>query len=363
MTSGEYDVVFVGGGLAATLLLNELRPALPRRVAVLETWSPSERPPVHWSYWSSGATPYDGFAIGAWRRARVADARPEPIAPYALLLVRSTDVLAPMIEALRDLPIEWLRATARSIVRRSDGGYEVVSDAGTVRARWVFDSACEVVPAFPSPRRPRAVLSGTGLRVEADQPVFDAGVATLFDPLDERSFAYVLPLSSAEALVESASFGSTGVGEDRATLLRYLRAKHPKANFTVTHSEYGAIPLGFAPPAYRRPAPRPDRGEARSGEAQRRLRRRPHRPGKRASGTVVETTKSAAAKPASPLAMGAARRGVCAARHPGPPTATGFAEPRHARHSPRSVIRLHRGATLGTTTGPAPPVSRPHHAS
>lgn len=248
MTSGEYDVVFVGGGLAATLLLNELRPALPRRVAVLETWSPSERPPVHWSYWSLGATPYDGFAIGAWRRARVADARPEPIAPYALLLVRSTDVLAPMIEALRDLPIEWLRATARSIVRRSDGGYEVVSDAGTVRARWVFDSACEVVPAFPSPRRPRAVLSGTGLRVEADQPVFDAGVATLFDPLDERSFAYVLPLSSAEALVESASFGSTGVGEDRATLLRYLRAKHPKANFTVTHSEYGAIPLGFAPP-------------------------------------------------------------------------------------------------------------------
>ena len=92
------------------------------------------------------------------------------------------------------------------------------------------------------------MLSGTGIRVEADRPVFDAGTATLFDPLDENSFAYLLPLSSAEALLESASFGPAGVGEDRAPLLRYLRTRHPDAGFTVTHSEYGAIPLGFAPP-------------------------------------------------------------------------------------------------------------------
>jgi lycopene beta-cyclase len=93
------------------------------------------------------------------------------------------------------------------------------------------------------------VLSGTGIRVEADRPVFDAGTATLFDPLDERSFSYVLPLNSTEALLESASFGPAGVGEDRAPLLRYLRMRHSDAAFNVTNSEYGTIPLGFAPPA------------------------------------------------------------------------------------------------------------------
>lgn len=153
-----------------------------------------------------------------------------------------------MIEALKDLPIEWLRATVRSIVRRGDGLYEVVTDAGIVRARWVFDSACGVAPAFPSPHRPRAVVSGTGVRVEGDRPVFDARIATLFDPLDQRSFAYLLPLSPTEALLESASFGPTGVGEDQAPLHQYLRARYPEASFTITHSEYGAIPLGFAPP-------------------------------------------------------------------------------------------------------------------
>jgi lycopene beta-cyclase len=248
MAPEAYDVVFVGGGLAATLLLNELRSALPGRVAVIEPWPPSERPPVHWSYWSRVPTPYDRFAVGVWRWARVAGASPESIAPFALRLVRSTDVLAVMAETSKGLSLERLRTTVRSIVRRNDGLYDIVTDAGTMCARWVFDSACGVAPAFPSPHRPRAVLSGTGIRVEADRPVFDAGTATLFDPLDENSFAYLLPLNSAEALLESASFGPAGVGEDRAPLLRYLRMRHPDAGFTVTHSEYGAIPLGFAPP-------------------------------------------------------------------------------------------------------------------
>jgi lycopene beta-cyclase len=247
MASNEHDTVFVGGGLAATLLLNELRSGLPGRIAVVEPWPLSERPPVHWSYWSREPTPYDRFAVGVWRCARVADARPEPIAPFALKLVRSTDVLAPLIEALKGLPIEWLRAKARSIERSSDRLYEIVTDAGSVHARWVFDSACGVAPAFPSPHRPRAMVSGTGLRVEADRPVFDKETATLFDPLDEQSFGYLLPLGPTEALLESASFGPTDLGEDQAPLLLYLRTRYPEASFTITHSEYGAIPLGFAP--------------------------------------------------------------------------------------------------------------------
>lgn len=247
MVTEEYDAAFVGGGLASTMLLNRLRPVSPGRVAVIDPWPLSERPPVHWSYWSREHTPYDRFAVGVWQWARVADGPPEPIAPFSLRLVRSTDALTSMAGALEDPTIHRMRTTARSIVRRDDGSYEVVTDAGAVRARWVFDSACGVAPVFPSPHRPRAVLSGTGIRVEADQPVFDPRVATLFDPLDEASFAYLLPLSPTQALLESASFGSTEVGEDRAPLLRYLRMKHPEAAFTVTHSEYGAIPLGFAP--------------------------------------------------------------------------------------------------------------------
>jgi lycopene beta-cyclase len=246
MVVRHYDVLFVGG-LAAMLLLKELQPMLPERVAVIDPCSLLERPLLHWSYWSHEQTFYDRFAISAWQRAEVVDVPPESIAPYTLRLVRSADVFAHMADLLRAIPVEWLQTTARSFARRDDKLYEVVTDAGTIHASWVFDSALEVAPTFPSPHQPQALLSGTGVRVKADRAVFDATTATLFDPLDERSFAYLLPLSPAETLLESASFGSAAQEEDQTTLLQYLRARHPQAHFRIIHVESGSIPLGFAP--------------------------------------------------------------------------------------------------------------------
>jgi lycopene beta-cyclase len=243
----DYEAIFVGGGLAAMLLLRELGPALSGRVAVLDPCPPPERTTVHWSYWSHGPTLYDRFAVGSWRKARVAQMPAEAVAPYTLRLVRSTDVFAHITEELRTVPVEWLRASARSIERREDGTYEVITDAGAVRTGWVFDSAPDVEPAFPSPHRPRAVLSGTGVRVRADRPVFDAAAATMLDPLDERSFAYLLPLSPDEALLESATFDSAIQKENETPLLRYLQSRYQGASFDVTHAEHGHIPLGFAP--------------------------------------------------------------------------------------------------------------------
>lgn len=240
-------MAFVGGGLAAMLLMRDLRSALPERVAVIDPAPPWERPTVHWSYWSRERTPYDGFTIGAWRQARTADRAPESIAPFILRLVRSSDVYAHLVAHLESVPLEWIRTSARSIASHGDGLYEIATDAGTVRARWVFDSACDVAPVFPSPRRPRAVVSGTGIRVHADLPVFDPAIATLLDPLGDENFAYLLPLSPTEALLESASFGPVPQETDEAPLLHYLRTRYPKAEFEVSHAEYGAMPLGFAP--------------------------------------------------------------------------------------------------------------------
>jgi lycopene beta-cyclase len=248
MAVREYDLVFVGGGLAALLLLRELGPALPDRVAVVDPCLPREHPTVHWSYWSRKETLYDPFALGVWRKARVAGKPPQPIAPFALRLVRSTDVLAHLDWLPGSVPIEWLQTRARSVTSLAGGRYEIVTDADTLRSKWVFDSATDVPPTFPSRQQPHALESGTGIRVDADGPVFDPDTVTLFDQLDKNSFAYLLPLSPTEALLESASFGPVGMRENQTTLLRYLRTRHPDTGFTATHAESGSIPLGFAPP-------------------------------------------------------------------------------------------------------------------
>ena len=161
------------------LLLCELGPALSGRVAVLDPCPPPEKATVHWSYWSQVPMLDDRFAVGAWQKARIAEMPAESVAPYTLRLVRSTDVFAHIAEELRTVSVEWLRVSARSVERREDGTYEVITDAGVVRAGWVFDSVLDIKPTFPSPSRPRAVLSGTGVRVTAYRPVFDALLAPL----------------------------------------------------------------------------------------------------------------------------------------------------------------------------------------
>ena len=132
---------------------------------------------------------------------------------------------------------------------RADGLYEVETTVGAVRASWVVDSACGVEPTFPSPRCPRAVLSGTGLRVEASGPTFDEDVATLFDPLDERSFAYLLPLSPTEALRHHEERVAE-LEKNRDALLSSMMSMAPEALDALTpeerHQAYKMLKLRVA---------------------------------------------------------------------------------------------------------------------
>ena len=185
--------------------------------------------------------------------------------------------------------------------------------------------------------------------------------ATLLEPLDESSFAYLLSLSPTEALLESASFGPVLMGEGQKTLLRYLRARHPGAGFTVTHAESGCIPLGFAPPrtsgprhillGTKRGLIKPSAGYgvvciAAESEHLARLWRenRPLPPSRRSAWwwRFLDT--------------GFLR--LCARSTP----ALGPATARHGRGSPRPIAALHRRRSRASTVAPActdGPTSRP----
>jgi hypothetical protein len=69
MAVREYDAVFVGGGLAASLLLQELKTALPDRVAVVDPYLPAGAPARPLELLELRTAPYDRFAIGVWRQA------------------------------------------------------------------------------------------------------------------------------------------------------------------------------------------------------------------------------------------------------------------------------------------------------
>jgi hypothetical protein len=151
------------------------------------------------------------------------------------------------------------------------------------------------------------------------------------------------------------------MGEDQKTLLRYLRARHPGAGFTVTHAESGCIPLGFAPPRTSGPRhillgtkrglikPSAGYGVVRIAAESEHLARlwrenRPLPPSRRSAWwwRFLDT--------------GFLRLGARSTPALGPATA------RHGRGSPRPIAALHRRRSRASTVAPActdGPTSRP----
>jgi len=241
MESRRFDLVFVGGGLSALMLLHTLGDDAPPRVAVIDDGS--HKGTVHWSYWSDKPSYYDRFALGEWQSAHIGNQPPQSIAPLTLRVVRSADVLDTLRESLPHVTFVHGRATA---IAHDNGTYTVSTAQGTYIADWVLDSATRLPPVFPD-GQPRAILSGTGIMISTDRPVFNPDLATLFDPLPSGGFAYLLPLSRTEALVESAYFLARPQPADYQELIIYLEQRFGGIGITVKHQEHGVIPLGFAP--------------------------------------------------------------------------------------------------------------------
>jgi hypothetical protein len=241
-----YDLVFVGGDLAALPLLRELGPALPDRVAVVDPCLPHEHPTVHGSYWSCKETPYDRFAFGVWRKARVAGKPPEPIAPFALRLVRSADVLA----HLDRIPGSPPSGGFRQEHARSPAWPTGATRSSRTRERCGRNGCSTVSPTFPyvsfsttaarpgkrhgHPRRGRRA----GLRSEYRHPLRSAGLEFLCLPASAEPHGGAARIRLFRTRRnERGSDIPTWVPPDAP----------PGAGFTVSYAESGCIPLGFAP--------------------------------------------------------------------------------------------------------------------
>ncbi|MFY7067734.1 lycopene cyclase family protein [Nocardiopsis changdeensis] len=259
----DHDVVIVGGGAAGLTLAHRLSgvnhpDGAPVRVALAEPpRGPHTPPPRTWCFWEPDGGEWDGLLAARWRNLTVVgpdgDARTAPADPFVYKMLRSVDLEARVRSGLGDrvaevpLLVDAVRDGAdRAVVEG------VMPDGSPARltARWVFDSR----PPRPLPTGRTLLLQhfrGWFVRTPAD--AFDPEAAVLMDftppqPENAVAFAYVLPLSAREALVEYTEFGPaplTAAEYDRR--LADHCARMGLAGFEVTAAEQGVIPMTDAP--------------------------------------------------------------------------------------------------------------------
>jgi lycopene beta-cyclase len=245
--------VIVGAGCAGLSLTVHLLEAGCADLEVLLV----DRRKVHardrtWCYWSVADHPFQSAVRHSWHRWKViTDAgeveRGSPTLAYRCIPADAFYDLA--LERIESAPnVRLLRGVDVTGLREAEGGVEVATGEGVLRARRVFDGR----PPAPRPA-PEGEIDWVqpfvGLEVETEAARFDPSVATLMDFRVMRGpeirFMYVLPLSETTALVEDTYFGGEPLaeGEYVRSIRHYAADVLGAETWTERHRERGAIPM------------------------------------------------------------------------------------------------------------------------
>ncbi|MEU5895248.1 lycopene cyclase family protein [Streptomyces venezuelae] len=257
----DADIAIVGAGAAGLSLAHRLavdRPGGPMPSVVLidapaGPLKPAERT---WCFWEEPHGEFDAALTAVWDTLRVrapdGTAVAASPAPLRYKMLRSGAFESLVGDRLADESnMARLEAVVEEIHDVGDGAEVRTRTPGgrplSLRARWVFDSRpARVLP----PGRTTLLQHFHGWFVTTDRPAFDPLVADLMDfrtpqPPHGLSFAYVLPTSPHQALVEYTEF-SRQVLDDQAydrALTRYLTDELALGAHDVVRVEHGVIPM------------------------------------------------------------------------------------------------------------------------
>lgn len=257
--SGRYEYVILGAGCAGLSLCQRLLSegvTAPILILDRKTGFSDDRT---WCFWDVEPTPFSHLASSRWHSWKVRGGGGEVIQRsehYPYLSLSGADFYEEALGYLSRHSNVSLGLGESAEVEPGADGEPVVRTASCVYTGGaVLD--CRGLPP-DSPVFEEAREGGrwvpqrfVGLRVRADHAVFDPGCCTLMDfSVSQRRglrFAYVLPFSETEALVENVYLSTSEVtlSEIRAGALEYLEREYGlgEGEYRVLKEESGYIPM------------------------------------------------------------------------------------------------------------------------
>ena len=254
-----YEFVILGAGCAGLSLCHYLlEEGVDAPILILDRRSSFEDDRT-WCFWDVEPTPFSRLALKSWRSwSAAADGRrvTQTTRRYPYLCITGRDFYEDVLARLARHANVTLRLGEGIAGYREESKVTLVeTSGGTYRARHVFDGRglARGEPRFEEARRngtwvPQKFL---GRRVWSLRPVFDPDRVTLMDFGVDQSrglrFAYVLPFSEREALVESVYLSEAAAGPEtyRTEIGDYLEEAYGLGahEYDVLGEERGYIPM------------------------------------------------------------------------------------------------------------------------
>lgn len=263
----DAEIAIVGAGAAGLSLAYRLcasppagtTPVAPAKPSIVLIDAPRGllRPPERtWCFWEGSEGEFDASLSGVWDTLRVRAPDGTSVigspAPLRYKMLRSSsfeELVAARLDG--DARVRRVEAEVKEVRDLAQGaevrGTTPQGESLALRARWVFDS--RPLATLP-PARTTLLQHFRGWFIRTDRPAFEPGLADLMDfrtpqPAHGLSFAYVLPTTPYDALVEYTEF-SRAVLEERAydeALRLHVTKRLGLERYEVRRAEQGVIPM------------------------------------------------------------------------------------------------------------------------
>lgn len=248
-TEKKYDFIIAGAGCAGYSLLYHLLqdPELSQKKILVVDANFNKSNDRTWCFWEDVEGPFESIVCKKWSKIEVLKGsldRLLPTAPFEYKMIQGIDFYKYISDfASRFTNVEWVASKILSIDRIQNNTARVHWEGGAAMADYVFSSINGDRIASTLWQHFRGIV------VEFDTPVFDQAIARLMDfnvpQMDATAFMYLLPITDKKALVEYTLFSPSILEAHQydEVLSAYLAAHYKGQNYTIVHTEQGAIPM------------------------------------------------------------------------------------------------------------------------
>lgn len=245
-----YDFIIAGAGCAGLSLLYAIlnEPTLQqKRILVIDKEIKNKNDRT-WCFWQKEQSTFENIVCHKWDNLKFESNYYKAhfnILPYEYKMIRGIDFYTCVLNlaekfanvVFKNEAIEAIEVyQAKGIVKTSNFTYE---------ANYVFNST----NLFYALEKPMLLQHFMGWEIEVNNPIFDEKMATFMDftvpQTHGTTFMYVLPTSPTKALVEYTLFTENVLAKQAYTqaLENYIKSKLAIDEYSITHEEFGIIPM------------------------------------------------------------------------------------------------------------------------
>lgn len=251
----KYDYIIAGSGCAGLSLLYRIlkEPTLQHKSILVIDKDSKKNNDRTWCYWEKEAGIFDKLVSAKWNNLAflTTDFKKNlDLGSYTYKMIQGLDFYQYVLNyAQKFTNVTFVQENILSISSDDSAGI-VKTNLASYTSKVVFNSTSLFNPVITEQNSLLQHFKGWVIKTETAQ--FDKNVGRLMDFTVSQehgaTFMYVLPTSSTEALVEYTLFTPKLIEKEdyKKALVKYIKEDLKIEKYTITHEEFGIIPMSLA---------------------------------------------------------------------------------------------------------------------